>query len=382
MAFDLLDPLELTKEFLQFDTTTPKDSGLQSKITAYLKQMGFSIHLLPFEEVHNFYARIGTTAPLFCFAGHTDVVPSGPADQWSIPPFSGGSKGNLLYGRGTADMKGAIAAMISATSSFLHQKPLKKGSIGFLITGDEEGPSVNGTAKMIKWLKQKGEKIDCCLVGEPSSNQIVGDTIKNGRRGSINGKLTCYGIQGHVGYPHLAKNPLHEGLDIIKKLTEITFDRGNSFFEPTHLSLTNIHGGTGADNMTPDRAEVRFNIRYGNASSFSSIKEKIENLLNRSEIKFSLELKESGTAFLTQRGRLIETMIQAVREVKGLTPELSTSGGTSDARFMAPEGIEVAELGLKHETIHKIDEHVSTDDLQQLTRIYEKILSNFFHKQP
>ncbi len=378
MTIDVLDPVELTKEFIQFDTTTPKDNGLQSRIISYLKQMGFTIHPLPFEEVHNFYARIGTAAPLFCFAGHTDVVPSGPSDQWSTPPFSGGSQGNLLYGRGAADMKGAIAAMVSATSAFLHRSPLKSGSIGFLITGDEEGLSINGTAKIIEWLKQKGEKIDCCLVGEPSSNQVVGDTIKNGRRGSINGTLTCYGVQGHAAYPHLAKNPLHEGLDIIKQLTGISFDRGNSFFEPTHLSLTNIHGGTGTDNMTPDRVDVRFNIRYGTASSFSSIKEKIENLLKQSGIKFSLEFKQSGTAFLTQRGRLIETMIQAVREVKGLTPQLSTSGGTSDARFMAPEGIEVAELGLKNETIHKIDEHVSTDDLRQLTRIYEKILTNIF----
>jgi succinyl-diaminopimelate desuccinylase len=372
------NPVDLAQEFIEFDTTTPKDNGMQSRMISYLKKAGFTIHPLPFEGIQNFYARLGNSSPVFCFAGHTDVVPSGPEESWTTPPFSGKIRENNLFGRGAADMKGALAAMVSAVSEFLKESPLQKGSIVFLITGDEEGAAIHGTAKVMEWLREKGEKMDFCLVGEPTSNLRVGDQIKNGRRGSINGRLTLYGIQGHVAYPHLAKNPLHEGLDILKELAGLQFDRGNSFFDPTRLALTNIQGGTGTDNVTPDRVEIRFNIRFGTASTFSSIKEKIEKLLKASGQKFSVEFTLSGEAFLSEKGRLIESMIQSVQEETGITPELSTSGGTSDARFIAPEGIEVAELGLKNETIHKIDEHVSLADLAALSKIYKKILNKIF----
>ncbi len=330
------DVVDLTKDFIQFDTVTPKDNGLQSRIISYLKEMGFAIHRIPFGEVNNFYARLGVTSPLFCFAGHSDVVPSGPEEKWTSPPFSAVLTGGRLYGRGAADMKGAIAAMISAVHTYLNDSPFKKGSIAFLITGDEEGPAVHGTVKVIEWLKQKGEKIDYCLVGEPTSEKWLGDTIKNGRRGSINGRLTLHGIQGHVAYPHLAENPIHQGLDILKQLIQIPFDQGNAFFEPTHLEITNIQGGSGKDNVIPDRIEVSFNIRYGNASTFLSIKEKIEAVLTMSRIKFSLEFQPAGEPFLTSKGVLIQRAIQSVQEIAGTTPSLSTGGGTSDARFFAP----------------------------------------------
>lgn len=376
MNREVWDPLSLAQEFIQFDTITPNDYGLQPRIISYLEKMGFAVQKLPFEEVHNFYARLGNSAPNFCFAGHTDVVSPGALDQWRFSPFSGTVEGGLLYGRGAADMKGAIAAMISAVSSHLNSGQPLNGSISFLITGDEEGPSLNGTAKVMAWLKQKREKIDYCLVGEPTSNKIVGDTIKNGRRGSINGRLTLYGVQGHAAYPHLARNPLHECLDVIQKLIAITFDQGNHYFDPTHLSLTNVQGGTGADNVTPDRVEFRFNIRHGTESSLKSIKEKIENLLSQSGIQFSLNMKQSGEAFMTQKGKLIDSLIHSVKEVSGITPQLSTSGGTSDARFIAPEGIEVAELGLRNDTIHKVNESISVEELKTLTKIYEKILKD------
>ncbi|MHB8483761.1 MAG: succinyl-diaminopimelate desuccinylase [Nitrospiria bacterium] len=366
--------VDLTREFVQCDTVTPKDNGLQSKILSYLKEMGFKTHLLPFGEIHNFYARVGATPPLFCFAGHTDVVPAGPEENWTFPPFSAQLKEGRLYGRGTADMKGAIAAMISAVHKHLKRSSLRKGSIAFLMTGDEEGPAVEGTVKVMEWLKQKGEKIDYCLVGEPTSETQLGDTIKNGRRGSINGRLTLYGIQGHVAYPHLAENPLHKGLEILRQLIRIPFDQGNVFFDPTHITLTNIQGGSGRDNVIPDRVETRFNIRYGTASTFHSIKEKIETMLVQSGVKFSLEFQHAGEAFLTSKGVLIQSIIQSVEEITGVTPKLSTGGGTSDARFIAPMGIEAAELGLKSGTIHKTDESVSTEDLMTLERIYKKIL--------
>lgn len=375
----LLNPVDLAQEFIQYDTTTPKDNGLQLRIISFLEKMGFTIQKLRFEEVHNFYARIGTKRPVFCFAGHTDVVPSGPVEKWVVPPFSGKILGNLLYGRGAADMKGSLAAMLSAVSNFLNRPNPMNGSISFLITGDEEGPSTNGTVKMMEWLKKKGENIDFCLVGEPTSDRVVGDTIKNGRRGSINGRLVLFGVQGHVAYPHLAQNPLHEGLDILKQLTQYSFDSGNSFFEPTRLALTNIHAGTGTDNVTPESLEVRFNIRFGTDSSFTSIKEKLENLLNQFQIKYSLELSLSGNAFLTGPGKLIESMIQSIEEKEGIIPQLSTTGGTSDARFIASNGIEVAELGLRNQTIHKIDENIAIEDLWKLTRIYERILEKIFY---
>ena len=369
-----LDPVELTQEFIRFDSTTPSDNGLQKKIAFYLEQIGFTVHHLPFGKVHNLYARIGTVGPLFCFAGHSDVVPSGPPDQWAVPPFSGMIRDRILYGRGAADMKGAIASMICAVPAILRSGVLKRGSISFLITGDEEGPAVDGTVKVVEWLRKKEERIVFCLVGEPTSADVIGDTIKHGRRGSINGKLTLFGIQGHVAYPQLARNPLHESLAILEELVRISFDRGNEAFEPTHLALTNMHGGTGTDNVTPDSLEVRFNIRHGNISSYSEIRKTIEDLLNRSGVKYLLEIRQAAAPFLTGKGKLIDTLTRSVRELTGVTPHLSTTGGTSDARFIAPEGIEVAELGLKNKSIHKIDESVPIDDLYSLAGLYTRVV--------
>jgi len=375
MGIESIDPVDLTRELVRFDTTTPKDSGLQSFLISKLRPLGFRDFALPFNDVQNFYAQLGQTGPHFCFAGHTDVVPSGPADQWTFPPFAAVLDQDCLIGRGVADMKGAVAAMISAVSSFLAKRPLSRGSISFLITGDEEGPAVDGTAKVMEWLNRSNEKIDYCLVGEPTSVRQIGDTIKFGRRGSINGRILLYGVQGHTAYPALARNPLHEALPFLSELVNIRFDEGNESFEPTHLSLTNMNGGTGTNNVIPDRLEIRFNIRNGTASSFKSIQDKIEQTIQQSGIRYSLEMLEAGRAFLTPKRKLVETLVDSVRECEGITPELSTSGGTSDARFIAPAGIDVAELGLKNESIHKINERAPVQDIRKLAKIYETLLT-------
>lgn len=369
------DVASLTKELVQFPSVTPKDEGVQDRLAGWLSSLGFTVHPLPFGDIRNFYARIGTRSPLFCFAGHTDVVPAGPDEEWKFPPFSGEVRNGHLYGRGAADMKGAIAAMVSAVASLVQEGRLpKKGSMAFLITGDEEGAAVNGTLKVIEWLRKKGEKIDFCLVGEPTSETRIGDTLKTGRRGSINGRLTLFGTQGHVAYPDLAKNPLHESLPLLQKLASLQLDDGNQSFQPSRLVLTNLNGGTGRDNVIPDRFEIRFNIRHGTASSYESIRKKIEALLESSGLRYTLALESSGPAFLTGRGKLVDALVESVEKVQGYRPEESTTGGTSDARFIAPAGIETVELGLRNETIHKINESVPVADLEALAAIYRALL--------
>ncbi|HXN06967.1 MAG TPA: succinyl-diaminopimelate desuccinylase [Nitrospiria bacterium] len=371
------DVASLTKELVQFPSVTPKDEGVQGRLAEWLSSLGFTVYPLPFGDIRNFYARIGTRSPLFCFAGHTDVVPPGPDEEWSSPPFSGEVRNGQLYGRGAADMKGAIAAMVSAVAPLVQEGRLtKRGSMAFLITGDEEGAAVNGTLKVLDWLREKGEKIDFCLVGEPTSETRIGDTLKTGRRGSINGRLTLFGTQGHVAYPDLAKNPLQESLPLLQKLASLQLDQGNESFQPSRLVLTNVNGGTGRDNVIPDRVEIRFNIRHGTASNNESIRKKIEALLESSGLRYTLALESSGPAFLTGRGKLVDALVESVEKVQGYRPAESTTGGTSDARFIAPAGIETVELGLKNETIHKINECVPVADLEALAGIYRSLLEN------
>ena len=371
------DVASLTKELVQFPSVTPKDEGVQGRLAEWLSSLGFTVYPLPFGDIRNFYARIGTRSPLFCFAGHTDVVSPGPDEEWSSPPFSGEVRNGQLYGRGAADMKGAIAAMVSAVAPLVQEGRLtKRGSMAFLITGDEEGAAVNGTLKVLDWLREKGEKIDFCLVGEPTSETRIGDTLKTGRRGSINGRLTLFGTQGHVAYPDLAKNPLQESLPLLQKLASLQLDQGNESFQPSRLVLTNVNGGTGRDNVIPDRVEIRFNIRHGTASNNESIRKKIEALLESSGLRYTLALESSGPAFLTGRGKLVDALVESVEKVQGYRPAESTTGGTSDARFIAPAGIETVELGLKNETIHKINECVPVADLEALAGIYRSLLEN------
>src|ERR1700693_3566331 len=371
------DVASLTKELVQFPSVTPKDEGVQGRLAEWLSSLGFTVYPLPFGDIRNFYARIGTRSPLFCFAGHTDVVPPGPDEEWSSPPFSGEVRNGQLYGRGAADMKGAIAAMVSAVAPLVQEGRLtKRGSMAFLITGDEEGAAVNGTLKVLDWLRGNGEKIDLWLVGEPTSETRIGDTLKTGRRGSINGRLTLFGTQGHVAYPDLAKNPLQESLPLLQKLASLQLDQGNESFQPSRLVLTNVNGGTGRDNVIPDRVEIRFNIRHGTASNNESIRKKIEALLESSGLRYTLALESSGPAFLTGRGKLVDALVESVEKVQGYRPADSTTGGTSDARFIAPAGVETVELGLKNETIHKINECVPVADLEALAGIYRSLLEN------
>jgi len=380
MSGEIPDPVALAQDWVRIRSVTPNDNGLQQIIGSRLTSAGFTVQNLAFDGIQNLYARFGDSSPLFCFAGHTDVVPANDPEAWRVSPFSGEIVDRLLYGRGAADMKGAIAAMMTAAFRFREMLTQNRGSIAFLLTGDEEGPAINGTVKVIEWLKKRNETIDYCLVGEPTSLKRIGDTIKNGRRGSLNGRILLKGESGHVAYPHLAENPLHQGIELLRQLREIPFDSGDRHFDPTRLSLTNLQGGTGTDNVTPGSFEIRFNIRFGIASTAASIREKIEKVLSRLELPHTFEWKESAAPFLTEKGKLIDSMIAAVRKVNRISPQLSTSGGTSDARFFAREGIEVAELGLKSELIHKVNESVPVADIQLLSELYFQILTNIFSK--
>jgi succinyl-diaminopimelate desuccinylase len=324
--------------------------------------------------VENFWARRGAGAPLFAFAGHTDVVPTGPLNQWRSDPFIPTVRDGHLYGRGAADMKGSLAAMVTACERFIDAHPSHKGSIGFLITSDEEGPSVDGTRKVMEYLTQHGTQIDMCLVGEPTCEKQIGDVIKNGRRGSLGGTLTVKGVQGHVAYPHLADNPIHRFAPALAELCALQWDAGNEFFPPTTFQFSNLNAGTGADNVIPGRVEALFNFRYSTESTAADLKAKVEAVLRRHRLDYSLEWRLSGEPFLTPPGELVNALRAAVREVAGYDTRLSTSGGTSDGRFIAPTGAQVVELGPLNASIHKIDECVSIADLDALSRIYERVL--------
>ena len=368
------DPVALTADLVRVPSITPEDQGCQDLLTERLKALGFTVHDLTYGKVRNFYARLGSAAPLICLAGHTDVVPTGPADLWTSDPFTPEIRDGHLYGRGTADMKSALAAMVCATERYLSEVPAPSGSIAFLITGDEEGDAIDGTRRMMGWLEQHGELPDFCLVGEPSSIKALGDTIKNGRRGSINGELTIHGAQGHVAYPERAANPIHLAAPALADLAAHEFDGGDGNFPPTRLQMTGVQTGVWASNVIPGALELRFNLRFSPQSTPESIDTEVREVLARHGLNFDLEWHLSGLPFLTPGGALTSALGEAVRAVTGRTPELSTVGGTSDARFIAPHGVAVAELGLINATIHKVDECASVADIHALTDIYQDIL--------
>lgn len=366
--------LELTKNLVSRASVTPDDSGCQSLMGDRLEMIGFSCQPLPFGDVSNLWATRGTGAPLLVFAGHTDVVPPGPAEQWDSPPFTPEVRDGLLYGRGSADMKGSLAAMITACEAFIGEHPDHAGCIGFLITSDEEGPSINGTVKVVEYLQQQGIHIDWCLVGEPSSSTQLGDVIKNGRRGSLNGKLRIRGKQGHVAYPQLAANPVHLATPALAELIALEWDQGNEHFPPTSLQISNIQAGTGAENVIPGSLELQFNLRYSTEITDGEIRQRIHDILDRHDLEYALDWRLSGKPFLTPAGELVDAARRAIGEVTGIQTKLSTSGGTSDGRFIAPMGGQVLELGPVNATIHQVNECVSIDALDQLSDIYRHIL--------
>ena len=368
--------LELTKDLISRPSVTPEDANCQTMMAERLKKIGFKIEHLRFGETDNLWARRGDSGPLFTFAGHTDVVPTGPEENWKFPPFEPTIENGLLYGRGTADMKGSIACMLTAVERFVENHPNHKGSIAFLITSDEEGPAHDGTVKVIETLEARNEKIDWCLVGEPSSTDKVCDVIKNGRRGSIGCTLKVKGKQGHVAYPHLAKNPIHEFAPVLKILTETEWDQGNEFFPPTTFQVSNIHSGTGATNVIPGECEVVFNFRFSTAITDSQIREQVEALLDKHNVEYDINWALSGQAFLTEPGELVNVTLKAIKTTCGFDSKLSTAGGTSDGRFIAPTGAQVVELGPLNATIHQVNECVAVDDLEVLSDVYEKILEN------
>jgi len=367
--------LELARELIRRPSVTPDDQGCQSLLAARLEKIGFVIEHLHSGGVDNLWARRGGDDPVFTFAGHTDVVPPGPADQWTSDPFTPEIRDGLLFGRGAADMKGSIAAMVTACERFVAAHPRHGGSLGFLITSDEEGPATDGTVKVVERLSARGDHIDFCLVGEPSSQEYLGDVIKNGRRGSLGGILRIYGQQGHVAYPRLADNPIHRAAPALAELVAVEWDQGNAYFPPTTFQISNITAGTGAENVIPGELEVWFNIRFSTESSVESLQSRITALLNRHGLNFAIDWKLSGHPFLTPPGELVAAAMTAIRDICGRSAELSTSGGTSDGRFIAPLGSQVLELGPVNATIHKANECVSVSDLESLSLIYEKIIS-------
>jgi succinyl-diaminopimelate desuccinylase len=371
---DFSATIELARALIQKQSVTPEDAGCQDLMIARLEALGFSIERLRFGDVDNFWAELGDDGPLFAFAGHTDVVPTGDEQAWTHPPFEANVSGGMLHGRGAADMKGSLAAMITATEAFLDTKPVLTGRIGFLITSDEEGPAVNGTVKVVEWLEQQNKKITWCLVGEPSSTEQVGDVIKNGRRGSLGAELTVKGKQGHVAYPHLAKNPIHLAAPAIAELAAEEWDQGNDFFPATSFQISNMNSGTGATNVIPGSADIVFNFRFSTELTETILRKRTEAILDKHGLDYDLNWKLSGHPFLTAQGELVDAAVSAIKSCTGLNSELSTAGGTSDGRFIAPTGAQVLELGPINATIHQVDECVSLADLDTLSDIYMSIL--------
>ncbi|HKJ51209.1 MAG TPA: succinyl-diaminopimelate desuccinylase [Gammaproteobacteria bacterium] len=368
--------LELASALIARASVTPEDAGCQQMLIERLQAIGFDCETLVYGEVTNLWARRGGEAPLLAFAGHTDVVPTGPRERWQSDPFVPEIRAGLLYGRGAADMKSSIAAMVTACERFVAAHPDHGGSIALLITSDEEGVAVDGTARVIDALEARGEKIDWALVGEPSSTARVGDVIKNGRRGSIGARLVIHGIQGHVAYPHKVDNPIHRAMPALHDLARHQWDQGNEFFPPTSLQISNINAGTGAHNVVPGHAEVLFNLRYSTEIDDAHIIATTRAILDKHELDYDIEWKISGYPFLTPEGELVEAARQAIKKFTGLATQLATSGGTSDGRFIAPTGAQVLELGPVNESIHKIDEHVDVAELDTLSDIYQGILEN------
>ena len=372
----MTDVITLAKQLISRSSVTPHDAGCQEIISARLSPLGFQCESMRFGDVDNLWARYGTTEPLLVFAGHTDVVPPGPEEDWSSPPFQPEIRHDYLYGRGAVDMKGEVAAMIIAAEEFIKNNPNFPGSIAFLITSDEEGSALHGTRKVIEALQARREKINYCLVGEPSSTTHVGDQIRIGRRGSLHGKLIVHGKQGHVAHPHLAINPIHLSAIALHDLVQMEWDQGNEDFPATTFQITNIHGGTGAANVVPGHLEILFNLRFSTAITIAQIKERTQAILDKYGLKYNIDWTVGAEPFLTVKGKLIQAVQQAITEITGLETKLSTGGGTSDGRFIAPTGAEVVELGLSHATAHHVNECANIHDMDKLVSIYKKILDD------
>ncbi|QJD60576.1 succinyl-diaminopimelate desuccinylase [Pseudomonas sp. gcc21] len=371
---DLSPTLSLACDLISRDSTTPEDAGCQALMGERLAAVGFRLESMRFGDVNNLWARRGTEGPVLCFAGHTDVVPTGPVERWAQPPFEPVIRDGMLWGRGAADMKGSLAAMVVAVERFVAAHPDHKGSIAFLITSDEEGPATEGTVKVVETLVERGEKVDWCIVGEPSSTEAVGDIVKNGRRGSLNARLVIKGKQGHVAYPHLARNPIHLAAPALATLAQETWDAGNEFFPPTSFQISNINAGTGATNVVPGELEALINFRFSTESTVEGLQLRVTDILDQHGLDYDLEWTVSGLPFLTEPGALLNGVSAAIRQVTGRDTQPSTSGGTSDGRFIATMGTQVVELGPLNATIHQLNEHVSAADLDTLTDIYQATL--------
>ncbi len=365
--------LDLAIDLLKRQSNTPLDAGCQELMISRLEPLGFKIERMRFGDVDNFYARRGTAGPLLVFAGHTDVVPTGPLDKWHTPPFEPTIKDGMLYARGAADMKTSLAAFITSIEEFVADNPDHAGSIGLLITSDEEGVAVDGTIRVVDVLKARGELIDYCIVGEPTSNKVVGDMIKNGRRGSLSGALKVKGIQGHIAYPHLVKNPIHMVAPAIKDMVDTVWDHGNEYFPPTSWQISNMNGGTGATNVVPGEVEILFNFRFSTASTEQNLKERVYAILDKHNLEYSLDW-EYSPPYITPRGNLVEAISEAIQQAYGVMPELSTTGGTSDGRFIADICNQVIEFGPLNATIHKLNECVGVADIEPLKETYKLTL--------
>lgn len=370
--------ISLSKELISRASVTPEDAGCQKLMVERLGAIGFDIEHLRFDDVDNFWAIRGDSGPILCFAGHTDVVPSGPETSWQTPPFEPTIKDGMLYGRGAADMKGSLAAMIVAVEQFVADNPNHNGRIAFLITSDEEGIAANGTVKVVEWLNEQKLIPEYCLVGEPSSSSQCGDTIKNGRRGSLGCTMRIIGQQGHVAYPHLANNPIHVAAPALAELATTEWDQGNDFFPATSFQISNIHGGTGATNVIPGELDIVFNFRFSTEVTDQQLRDRTHAILDKHQLNYELNWHLSGQPFLTAEGELVDAALKAVKEVTGLDTELSTAGGTSDGRFIAPMGTQIVELGPVNATIHQINECASVDDLNKLTMVYQSLLKHLF----
>jgi succinyl-diaminopimelate desuccinylase len=369
------DTLELAKQLIARKSLTPLDDRCLEIIGARLAKLDFNLEKMRHSDVDNLYARRGNTLPVICFAGHTDVVPTGPVNQWISDPFTPTIRDGMLYGRGAADMKGSLAAFVTAIEKFVGEHPQHQGSIALLLTSDEEGVAVDGTVRVVEALQARGETLDYCVVGEPTSVSKTGDTIKNGRRGSLSGTLTVKGVQGHIAYPHLVKNPIHLAAPAIAELAATTWDNGNEYFPPTSWQISNIHGGTGATNVVPGTVEILFNFRFSTASTVDELKARVHEILDRHKLEYDLKWEFSGKPYLTPRGNLVDAVAAAIKQSTGIETELSTSGGTSDGRFIADICPQVVELGPLNATIHKLNECVAVADLDALSEIYYGVLT-------
>ena len=374
MNANTIDPIRLACDLIRKPSVTPADLGALDVVQSALEGLGFRVKRYPFEDIDNLYARFGTEGPNFCFAGHTDVVPTGPLEEWRSNPFTPTIRDGVLYGRGAADMKSGLAAMITATEEFIAAHPTHRGTLAFLITSDEEGPSVDGTKRVVETLNARGERIDYCIVGEPSSEQSVGDTLKIGRRGSLSGRLTVHGVQGHVAYPHQAENPVHTLAPALAELTSRTWDAGNEFFQPTTFQISNLNAGTGAPNVIPGELKARFNLRYSPVQTVDALKQIVEDILAKHGVRYTLEWYVSGEPFYTPPGALSAAAVESIQAITGSAPKLSTGGGTSDGRFIAPMGAQVIELGVTNTTIHKVNEGIRVEEIDLLHKMYASIL--------